>query len=130
MRKLLIKPCIDPSEVTPITKGSNFKLIYAYKDPTFKPPLIIPLDSFDVRFNFYVKGKPEIYQASKIGNTFINCIVDFDLGIIKVIFYNYELTPGFLYESITYIVSDPDFPEGTSERITTGFTGVKLIDPV
>jgi len=119
----------SPSGATPIefNVGDSFILGYQFVDQRFNPPILIPLDAFDVTFEYFIKGREETYVASKTGSLLVNCSIIPQASVIRVPFGNYNLKSGYLYGRYTFKVFDPSFPSGYKISSTEVYTGIKLI---
>lgn len=104
----------------------DFKFIYPFRDSRFSPPEKINLDLFDIRFDFYIKGRPEHYIAEKVGDDCTNCIVDKENSLIKVIFDSHGLGAGKLYCNHIFYFSDDDYPDGVRTTSVIKYMNIVL----
>lgn len=108
--------------------GSDFKLVYQFTDSRYSPALLIPMDSFDIKIEYYVKGKPEVYQVVKKGMSVINCIINESTSELKAIFDNHGLGTGLLYSRFTFYFPDIEFPDRVGSVVSVEDTGITLVD--
>lgn len=109
----------------------NFKLNYKFPDHSTNPPLLIPLDKFDLQIEYYIKGRPERFVAlMKDGIGVSNCIADYSTGTLRVIFEKHGLQPGLLFAKYSFEFPDPDFCHGKGTSIVVESTGIMLNDDI
>jgi hypothetical protein len=130
MDRVIIPGPPESFEEIKINVTDDFKVVYPFRDLRMTPPIKIDLDLFNIKFDFYIKGRPEHYIAEKVGDDCTNCILDKDNSIIKVIFDSHGLGAGKLYCTHTFYFPDPDFPDGFSTSSVTKYMNIVLIDNI
>lgn len=108
----------------------DFKLVYQFTDSRFSPPILIPLDSFDLQIDYYIKGKPEHYVAVMKRGVCVNCVAIPETSTLKVIFDNHNLKTGNLYAKFTFSFPDPDFPDRYGDVVKIEYTNIVLTDNI
>lgn len=106
----------------------DFKLVYQFVDSRFQPPVLIPLDCFELSIKYFVKGRPEIYQVVKRGINLVNCVIIEEDSVIKAILDNHGLHAGHLFAEFTFKFPDPDFPDRFGTSVCLEDTGITLIN--
>jgi hypothetical protein len=110
------------------TLGSTFKIVYTFSNKNFNPPLMIPLNSFDMTINYYIKGYPnDRFIVKKSGSITQNCILLPEKSSIKVIFDNYKFNTGYLYADFDFMYYDPELEDRMADTKVTRYTGIKLV---
>lgn len=104
----------------------DFKIKYTFTNKNFNPPILIPLDTFDVTIDYFIKGRAERYTVEKKGMITKNCILYPKFSAIKSVFDNHGLKPGYLYAEFTFRYYDPEYPDRMGESIVTQFTNIIL----
>lgn len=122
--------CMVPTGTTsqPLEFNVNdsLKLRYQFSNKNFNPPLMIPLDAFDVTIEYYVKGRSEKYIAYKKGRVTQNCILYPKNSVIKVILDSHGLKSGQLWATFKFSYQDPEMPDRMAESTVTKFTNIIL----
>jgi hypothetical protein len=120
--------CSDP-QLIEFNVTDNFKLVYKFTDNRYDPPMLIPLDSFDLTIRYYIEGREEEYIVSKAGMVAKNCIIYPERSIIKSIFSGTGLKSGKLYADYTFKYYDPELPDRMGNSSIIGkFTNIILKD--
>lgn len=107
--------------------NDDFKIIYQFTDDRFNPPVLVPLMAFDLKIDFYVKGRSTTYTVSKSGLTGTNCLIDNRASSIKCLMQNHNLGTGYLYAKISIMIPDTDYPAGYRTEVSDTYTGIKLV---
>lgn len=108
--------------------NEDFKLDYQFLDSRFCPPMLIPLDSFDLDIEYYIKDREEVYLVTKTGSEVTNCILYPGNSVIKVIMSNHGLKAGYLWSRFTFKFPDQEYPNGYGRVVVDQSTGIKLIN--
>ena len=106
----------------------SFKLTYQFINNNFKPALRIPLDTFDLQIDYYIKDRKEVYTVIKEGLEGINCVMYPEKSIIKAIFNDHGLKAGHLYADFTFKYFDYEIQDKVATAHYTKDTKIILID--
>lgn len=123
------RSCNDSALTVPSTVYNlrdDFKIEYNFVNSNYTPALKIPLESFDLTITYYIKGREERYIVEKLGMHTTNCVVYPDRGILKAIFKDHGLKPGYLYAELEFTYFDPESFDRTRREVVSQYTGIIL----
>lgn len=127
--RIILKECDknkSQSEIS-IPNGSTFKLTYHFTPLGYSPFPKVELSMFDMTAAFWIYGREsEVIEFTKPSISNDRVIINQQASTVTLLFRNYTLKTGKLYQQLEFKIMDPTIPGEWAEEDYDGFTGITL----